>query len=79
MKNEFLEIKPESIDLAYEILSEFGGEHAAVAISALVVVLTELTSQVCEDQEEARALVLSICDSVIENLKHREEIVRTSN
>jgi hypothetical protein len=79
MDDEFSRVSPESIRLADEVLGRFDGEQADIAMPSLVVILTELISQVCSDRAEALTMVSGICDSVVESLKRCEELGPLSN
>ena len=79
MQDEYSMVKPKSVELAYEILNEFNGRDAEVVFPALVVILTELIAQTCVDRVEATGVALGIFDSVVESLKHSEELGPLSN
>jgi hypothetical protein len=79
MDDEYSMVKPESVDLAYEILNQFQGADAAVVFPALVVIVTELIAQTCTDRAEANVVALGIFESVAESLKHCEDLGPLSN
>lgn len=79
MQDDYSMVKPESVELAYEILNEFNGKDAVVVFPALVVIVTELIAQTCTDRAEAKLAAFGIFDSVVESLKHSEELGPLSN
>jgi hypothetical protein len=80
MDDEFFMVKPESVELAYEILNQFEGAKVDIVIEALVVILTELILQICpNDRTEATAIAISICASVAENFKRTESLGPLAN
>jgi hypothetical protein len=79
MDDEYSMVRPESVELAYEILNEFNEADAEVVIPAMVVVLTELILQICPDRAGANTFAVSIFESVAETLKRCEELGPLSN
>jgi hypothetical protein len=79
MDDEYSMVKPESVELAYEILNQFQGADAGVVFPALVVIVTELIAQTCTDRAEANIVALGIFESVAESLKHSEDLGPLAN
>lgn len=67
MESEYVEADDSAIKLAFKALKKFDGQAADVALPAIIVLVSEIISQITSDRKEIAQIMLAITDSVFMN------------
>jgi len=79
MVSDYEKAHPNSVALAFKALEQFDGHPVEIALPALIVLVSEIVSQLTDDSREVEKIMQGIADSVFMNCAEIEKSVSTVN